>query len=104
MATGIVKWFNSAKGYGFVCPDGGGQDVFAHFSSIVMDGYKSLKAGQSVNFEIQEGPKGLHAIDISARSEPESESESETESIAIEQTVIKSSITESKVQFEEEMI
>ena len=104
MATGIVKWFNSAKGYGFVCPDGGGQDVFAHFSSIVMDGYKSLKAGQSVNFEIQEGPTGLHAIDISARSEPESESESETESIAIEQTVIKSSITESKVQFEEEMI
>jgi CspA family cold shock protein len=66
MATGIVKWFNSAKGYGFICPDGGGQDVFAHFSSIVMDGYKSLKAGQGVNFEIQEGPKGLHAIEIKA--------------------------------------
>lgn len=66
MATGIVKWFNSAKGYGFICPDGGGQDVFAHFSSIVMDGYKSLKAGQKVCFDIQEGPKGLHAMEIKA--------------------------------------
>lgn len=64
MATGIVKWFNSAKGYGFISADGSGQDVFAHFSSIVMDGYKSLKAGQAVTFEINEGPKGLHAADI----------------------------------------
>lgn len=64
MATGIVKWFNSAKGYGFISADGSGQDVFAHFSSIVMDGYKSLKAGQAVTFDINEGPKGLHAADI----------------------------------------
>ena len=64
MATGIVKWFNSAKGYGFISADGSGQDVFAHFSSIIMEGYKSLKAGQAVTFEINEGPKGLHAAEI----------------------------------------
>lgn len=80
MATGIVKWFNSAKGYGFICPDGGGQDVFAHFSSIVMDGYKSLKAGQGVNFDIQEGPKGLHAIDIRGLGEPAPAERTSTES------------------------
>lgn len=64
MASGTVKWFNSAKGYGFICPEGGGQDVFAHFSSIIMDGYKSLKAGQQVFFEVNEGNKGLHANNI----------------------------------------
>ena len=64
MATGIVKWFNSAKGYGFICPDGGGQDVFAHFSAIIMDGYKCLKAGQAISYEVNEGPKGLHASNI----------------------------------------
>ena len=64
MASGIVKWFNSAKGYGFICPEGGGQDVFAHFSAIIMDGYKCLKAGQAVTFEVNEGPKGLHASEI----------------------------------------
>lgn len=78
MATGIVKWFNSAKGYGFICPDGGGQDVFAHFSSIVMDGYKSLKAAQGVNFEIQEGPKGLHAVEIRGLDEPVSAEQPDT--------------------------
>lgn len=64
MPTGTVKWFNSAKGYGFICPEGGGQDVFAHFSAIIMDGYKCLKAGQQVHFELNEGPKGLHASSI----------------------------------------
>lgn len=64
MATGIVKWFNNAKGYGFICPQNGGQDVFAHFSSIEMDGYRFLKAGQAVSFEVHEGPKGLHANHI----------------------------------------
>lgn len=64
MPKGIVKWFNSAKGYGFICPQEGGQDVFAHFSTIVMNGYKCLKAGQQVTFEIHEGPKGLHATNI----------------------------------------
>jgi CspA family cold shock protein len=66
MATGTVKWFNNAKGYGFICPTGGGEDIFAHFSTVMMDGYKSLKAGQGVSFEVSRGPKGLHAIDIRA--------------------------------------
>ncbi len=64
MATGTVKWFNNAKGYGFIRPDSGGDDIFAHYSTIEMDGYKSLKAGQEVAFDTCEGPKGLHALDI----------------------------------------
>tara|TARA_B100000029_G_C16877306_1_gene705346 strand:- start:259 stop:519 length:261 start_codon:yes stop_codon:yes gene_type:complete len=64
MAKGQVKWFNNAKGYGFILPDDGGEDLFAHFSSINMDGYKSLKAGERVEFEVLEGPKGIHAINI----------------------------------------
>lgn len=78
MASGIVKWFNSAKGYGFICPEGGGQDVFAHFSAIIMDGYKCLKAGQPVYFEIHEGPKGLHASNI----QPQNSTEAETPSMS----------------------
>ena len=58
MATGTVKWFNNAKGFGFICPEGGGDDIFAHYSTIDMNGYKTLKAGQSVHFEMQAGPKG----------------------------------------------
>ena len=61
MAKGIVKWFNNAKGYGFILPDGGGEDLFAHFSSIHMDGYKTLRAGDNVEYMVSEGPKGLHA-------------------------------------------
>jgi CspA family cold shock protein len=64
MATGKVKWFNDAKGFGFIEPDGGGTDVFAHFSAITMDGYKSLKEGSRVSFEITDGPKGLTAANI----------------------------------------
>lgn len=64
MATGIVKWFNNAKGFGFVSPDEGGEDVFAHFSAIEMEGYKSLKQGQKVIFEVTQGPKGLYAQNI----------------------------------------
>ena len=64
MAIGTVKWFNNAKGYGFILPDGGGDDLFAHYSAIQMDGYKTLKAGQPVEFEITEGPKGLQATNI----------------------------------------
>lgn len=66
MQTGTVKWFNNAKGYGFIIPDdGSGEDVFAHYSAIQMEGYKTLKAGQQVEYEIEPGPKGLHANQIS---------------------------------------
>ena len=64
MAIGTVKWFNNAKGYGFICPQGDGEDIFAHFSAISMEGYKSLKAGQTVYFQVSKGPKGLHATEI----------------------------------------
>lgn len=64
MAIGIVKWFSNSKGYGFISPEQGGDDIFAHFSSISMDGYKTLKKGQKVEFECTQGPKGLHATTI----------------------------------------
>ncbi len=65
MASGKVKWFNNAKGYGFINEEGKTEDLFAHYSAIQMDGYKTLKAGQAVSFEIVQGPKGLHAVNIS---------------------------------------
>ncbi|OGI51810.1 MAG: cold-shock protein [Candidatus Muproteobacteria bacterium RIFCSPHIGHO2_02_FULL_65_16] len=68
MTTGTVKWFNASKGYGFITPSDGGDDVFAHFSAIEMDGYKTLKEGQQVEFEVQEGPKGPQASNIRALS------------------------------------
>ena len=69
MATGTVKWFNDAKGFGFIEPDGGGADVFAHFSAIAMDGFKTLKQGSRVTFDVTQGPKGqlaqnIHADDV----------------------------------------
>ncbi|WP_339512005.1 cold shock domain-containing protein CspD [Pseudomonas sp. RL_15y_Pfl2_60] len=64
MLSGKVKWFNNAKGYGFIVADGGDEDLFAHYSAIQMDGYKTLKAGQPVSFDIIQGPKGLHAVNI----------------------------------------
>ncbi len=64
--TGTVKWFNDAKGFGFITPDGGGEDLFAHFSSIQMNGFKTLKEGQRVTFEIAQGPKGQQALNIMA--------------------------------------
>jgi CspA family cold shock protein len=64
MAAGVVKWFSNAKGYGFITPETGGEDVFAHFSAISMDGYRTLKRGQRVEFECNEGPKGLQATEI----------------------------------------
>ncbi|MBC3301281.1 cold shock domain-containing protein CspD [Pseudomonas sp. SWRI18] len=66
MPIGKVKWFNNAKGFGFIIEDGKDEDLFAHYSAIQMDGYKTLKAGQAVNFDIIQGPKGLHAVSISA--------------------------------------
>lgn len=70
MATGTVKWFNDAKGFGFIEPDGGGADIFAHFSAIAMDGFKTLKQGSRVSFEIQQGPKGQLAQNIQAQPGP----------------------------------
>ncbi|MEE2474060.1 cold shock domain-containing protein CspD, partial [Pseudomonas aeruginosa] len=60
MLSGKVKWFNNAKGYGFILAEGRDEDLFAHYSAIQMDGYKTLKAGQPVNFEIIQGPKGTN--------------------------------------------
>ncbi|GAA4032634.1 cold-shock protein [Allokutzneria multivorans] len=64
MATGVVKWFNAEKGFGFLTPDGGGADVFAHYSAIDGNGYKSLDEGQKVEFEIGQGQKGPQANNI----------------------------------------
>ena len=69
MALGKVKWFNNAKGYGFILPENGGEDLFAHYSSVEMDGYKTLRAGDDVEFEIEEGPKGTHAVHIRSADE-----------------------------------
>ena len=63
-STGVVKWFNNDKGFGFITPDAGGEDLFAHFSSIQMTGFKTLKEGQKVAFEIIQGPKGQQALNI----------------------------------------
>ncbi|MBC7756080.1 MAG: cold-shock protein [Bdellovibrio sp.] len=64
MALGTVKWFNDSKGFGFVTPDDGGDDLFAHFSAIVEAGYKSLKEGQRVSFDVTDGAKGKQASNI----------------------------------------
>jgi len=64
MSTGTVKWFNDAKGFGFITPEGGGKDLFVHFSSIQGSGFKTLAESQKVQFEVAEGPKGPHAINI----------------------------------------
>ena len=70
MPNGKVKWFNDAKGFGFIEPDGGGPDAFAHFSAIEMDGFKSLKEGARVSFELVDGPKGLMAVHIRSENTP----------------------------------
>jgi CspA family cold shock protein len=66
MATGIVKWFNDAKGFGFIKPDDGEEELFAHFSAITMPGFKTLKENQKVTFDITQGPKGKQATNIQA--------------------------------------
>lgn len=81
MASGKVKWFNNAKGYGFINEEGKSDDLFAHYSAIQMDGYKTLKAGQAVEFEIIQGPKGLHAVkimDAAAAAKSQGQAASET--------------------------
>lgn len=70
MPTGTVKWFNNAKGYGFILPDEGGEDLFAHYSAIQMEGYKTLKAGQLVAFDVTKGDKGYHATNIISSDSP----------------------------------
>lgn len=64
MQTGTVKWFNDTKGFGFITPDGGGEDLFAHFSEIKANGFKTLKENQRVSFEVTTGPKGKQAANI----------------------------------------
>jgi cold shock protein len=64
MAIGTVKWFNSSKGFGFITPDGGGEDVFAHFSAIQAQGFKTLAENQRVSFDVTSGPKGKQAANI----------------------------------------
>jgi cold shock protein len=73
MATGTVKWFNDAKGFGFIEPEGGGADVFAHFSAVQMDGFRTLRQGSRVSYELVQGPKGdlaqnIRAADVAAET------------------------------------
>jgi CspA family cold shock protein len=62
--SGMIKWFSNAKGFGFIVNENGNSDIFVHYSAIAIEGYKTLKAGQLVDYEIQEGEKGLHAINV----------------------------------------
>lgn len=73
MATGTVKWFSNNKGYGFISPKDGGPDVFAHYSAIQMEGYKTLKQGQDVQFELNDGPKGPQASNITTETAGETQ-------------------------------
>ena len=73
MATGEVKWFNNAKGWGFIVPESGGDDIFVHYSAINGTGYKTLIAGQTVSFELERGERGAHAANVAELSEPAEE-------------------------------
>ena len=66
MATGTVKWFNESKGFGFIAQDAGGDDVFVHFNAIQGSGFKTLVEGQPVNYDVEKGPKGLQAANVTA--------------------------------------
>ena len=72
MPIGTVKWFNDAKGFGFIEPEGGGEDVFAHFSAIQMEGFRTLKQGSKVSYELVQGPKGQLAQNIQPVGAPAS--------------------------------
>ncbi|MEA1889906.1 MAG: cold-shock protein [Pseudomonadota bacterium] len=64
MATGTVKWFNNSKGFGFITPDDGSADVFVHFSAIASDGFRTLEEGQAVSYDVETGPKGPQASNV----------------------------------------
>ena len=68
MVTGTVKWFNESKGFGFITPSDGGKDVFVHFSAIAGSGFKTLAEGQTVSFEVEQGPKGPQATQVTVQS------------------------------------
>ncbi|HKK55449.1 cold shock domain-containing protein [Marinobacter sp.] len=78
MPQGKVKWFNNAKGYGFIIEEGCTDDLFAHFSSVQMDGYKTLKAGQPVSFEKKPSDKGVHAVNIVPQAMPQRQGQEAT--------------------------
>lgn len=83
MHQGSVKWFNNAKGYGFIVSDAFDEDLFIHYSAINIEGYKTLKAGQAVTFDVEPGDKGLHAIDITPLITEPSPSQTETASASL---------------------
>ena len=108
MPQGTVKWFNNAKGYGFIIEDGETEDLFAHFSSIQMDGYKTLKAGQIVQFEKQPADKGFHAVSItsaetiSPASQPSAHNVDHDEFISVEEPSIEDYRADQQAQIETE--
>ncbi|GAA3557816.1 MULTISPECIES: cold shock domain-containing protein [Marinobacter] len=79
MPKGKVKWFNNAKGYGFIIEEGCSDDLFAHFSSVQMEGYKTLKAGQAVTFDKKPSDKGIHAVNIVPVDQPAKQADGETQ-------------------------
>ena len=86
MAVGTVKWFNDAKGFGFIEPEGGGEDVFAHFSAVQMDGFRTLKQGGRVRFDLVQGPKGQLAQNIAPLEGGTSDERQRTETAGASQT------------------